>query len=208
MPLASFTGATNCQAHLSLISAPTASVDAPVAGPGSVSVIAWKISCTATLTSARVRADRSFAWTRSPASHAVSGNRCSPRASWRSLRYKDSRSWGRARRVPVGRSRRAPRGIGAVRYLLHAGDRQSRLILVNRSWRLPIWRSFVERRNLTLRWILALAIAVLVLLLSVPALRDAFGFAPMTRTDVLVTVAAGSVSVAWFQVYKLRTGRG
>jgi Ca2+-transporting ATPase len=45
------------------------------------------------------------------------------------------------------------------------------LILVNRSWRLPVWRTFVERRNPTLKWILMAALTMLVVMLTVPGIR-------------------------------------
>jgi Ca2+-transporting ATPase len=70
------------------------------------------------------------------------------------------------------------------------------LILVNRSWRLPIWRTFQERRNTTLKWILAGAAAILLAILTVPGLRNAFRFGAITPTDWLVAVAAGFAGVA------------
>ena len=42
------------------------------------------------------------------------------------------------------------------------------LILVNRSWRLSVWRTFRERRNSALKWILAGAGVLLVAILTVP----------------------------------------
>ncbi len=76
------------------------------------------------------------------------------------------------------------------------------LILVNRSWRLSIWRSFRERRNRTLKWILAATTTALVLILTVPTLRDAFDFGPLRPVDWVVAMLAGSLGVAWFEVYK------
>jgi P-type Ca2+ transporter type 2C len=76
--------------------------------------------------------------------------------------------------------------------------------VVNRSWRLPAWRSFRQRKNPTLRWILAAATALLIVLLTVPALRHAFSFGPMTPLDWLVAIAAGLIGVAWFEAYKTR----
>ncbi|WP_034806212.1 cation-translocating P-type ATPase [Intrasporangium oryzae] len=77
------------------------------------------------------------------------------------------------------------------------------LILVNRSWRLPVWRTFRERRNPMIGWILGAAAALLVILLSVPALRHAFGLGPMSITDWVVAVLAGCAGVLWFEVYKV-----
>ena len=77
------------------------------------------------------------------------------------------------------------------------------LILVNRSWRLSMWQALRQRRNPALKWIVGAAVALLVLLLSVPWLRDAFGFGPMTGTDWLVALVLGFAAVGWFEAYKL-----
>ncbi|WP_448006745.1 cation-translocating P-type ATPase [Agromyces bauzanensis] len=81
------------------------------------------------------------------------------------------------------------------------------LILVNRSWRLPVWRTFRERRNRALKWILIGASALLAALLLVPALRDAFGLGPIGPLDWLVAIVAGFAGVAWFEVYKVIAAR-
>ncbi|MDD2857512.1 MAG: cation-translocating P-type ATPase [Candidatus Nanopelagicales bacterium] len=77
------------------------------------------------------------------------------------------------------------------------------LILVNRSWRLSVVRTFRERRNPTLKWILGLAVLLLVLLLTVPVLQSAFGFGPMGAVDWVVVVFASLAGVSWFEFYKL-----
>jgi Ca2+-transporting ATPase len=79
------------------------------------------------------------------------------------------------------------------------------LILVNRSWRLTIWQSLRQRRNRALPWIMAISTAMLVALLTVPFLREAFHFGPITWTDAVVTLVAGFLGVAWFEVYKMVT---
>jgi P-type Ca2+ transporter type 2C len=76
------------------------------------------------------------------------------------------------------------------------------LILTNRSWRLSIWGSLRQRRNPTLPWILGIAGTLLVVLLSVPSLRSVFHFGPISWAEGLVTVVAGFIGVAWFEVYK------
>jgi Ca2+-transporting ATPase len=76
------------------------------------------------------------------------------------------------------------------------------LILVNRSWRLSIWQTFRQRKNRTLKWILAAAAILLVVLLTVPWLRHAFSFGPMTPGDWLAALGAGFLGVAWFEAYK------
>lgn len=77
------------------------------------------------------------------------------------------------------------------------------LILVNRSWHLPVWRTFRERRNRTLGWILGVTLVVLVAVLTVPGLRHALGFGPLDLVDWLVAVVAAVAGVSWFELYKL-----
>jgi Ca2+-transporting ATPase len=76
------------------------------------------------------------------------------------------------------------------------------LILVNRSWRLPIWRTLAERHNRTLLWIVAGAAGVLVLLLTVPWLRQAFDLGPLDPADWVIVAVGGFAGVIWFEVYK------
>ncbi|MGE5698229.1 MAG: cation-translocating P-type ATPase [Candidatus Sericytochromatia bacterium] len=81
------------------------------------------------------------------------------------------------------------------------------LILVNRSWRLPVWRTFQQRRNPTLKWILGGTVLLLVLLLTVPGLRHAFNFGAITITEWSVALGAGLFAVAWFEIYKAVAAR-
>jgi len=76
------------------------------------------------------------------------------------------------------------------------------LILVNRSWRLSVWRSFIERRNRALPWILVGGIGLLVLVLVVPVARDALRLGMVSPMDVMVMLAAGIGGVLWFEAYK------
>ncbi len=76
------------------------------------------------------------------------------------------------------------------------------LILVNRSWRLPMWRALRERRNPTLPWIVGGALIVLVAVLSLQWTREAFDLGAIGATDWFVAVVAGFVGVLWFEVYK------
>jgi len=81
------------------------------------------------------------------------------------------------------------------------------LILVNRSWQLSLLRTVVERRNRTVGWIIGFASLSLVLLLTIPALREIFRFGPIHSGDALVVLAAGFISVLWFEIYKLIVNR-
>ncbi len=81
------------------------------------------------------------------------------------------------------------------------------LILVNRSWRLSIWRTVVERRNPTLKWILTFAVGLLALLLTVPGLRNAFNLGPMSAIEAIVALGASGAGVAWFEAFKVVSTR-
>lgn len=81
------------------------------------------------------------------------------------------------------------------------------LILVNRSWRLPVWRAFRQRHNPALKWILGGAALLLVGVLSVPALRHAFNFGAITIGQWCAAIVAGFTGVAWFEIYKAITTR-
>lgn len=80
------------------------------------------------------------------------------------------------------------------------------LILVNRSWRLTVWQTLRERRNRTLKWIVAAAAVLLASLLGVPWLWEVFDLAPTQPADWFAILAAGFVGVLWFELYKLLRG--
>jgi P-type Ca2+ transporter type 2C len=44
-------------------------------------------------------------------------------------------------------------------------------------------------------------------LLTVPGLRHAFNFGPMTPSEWLVALVAGFIGVTWFEVYQARARR-
>lgn len=77
------------------------------------------------------------------------------------------------------------------------------LILVNRSWHLTIFQTFRTRKNKTIKWMLGGAIGMLVLLINIPILREAFNFSYLTTTEWLVVLFAGFGSVLWFEIYKV-----
>ena len=76
------------------------------------------------------------------------------------------------------------------------------LILTNRSWRLSLVRTLIERRNPVLPWILVGAVGLLVAVLGVPTLRDALGFGPLEVTRALASGAVAAAGVAWFEIWK------
>ncbi len=79
------------------------------------------------------------------------------------------------------------------------------LIFTNRSWTTNAF-SALRVRNAALWWIVGAALAVLALVLYVPALRDLFGFGVLSALDVLLCLVAGVISVAWFEVFKAISG--
>jgi P-type Ca2+ transporter type 2C len=80
------------------------------------------------------------------------------------------------------------------------------LILTNRSWTLSILRSLAVP-NRALLWVAAGATAFLGLVVYVPVLRELFHFAPVHAVDIGMALAAGLLSIAWFEVVKAVRGR-
>ena len=75
------------------------------------------------------------------------------------------------------------------------------LILTNRSWSRSI-AATLKVRNTALWWVLGGAVAFLGLVLYVPFLRRLFQFGPLHPVDLAICLAAGVVSVAWFEALK------
>jgi O-antigen/teichoic acid export membrane protein len=73
---------------------------------------------------------------------------------------------------------------------------------VNRSWTHTMIGG-LRRPNKALWWITGGTVAVLALVLLAPFTRDLFGFGAMDAGRSAVAVAAGAVSVLWFEAYKL-----
>ncbi|MBI1815121.1 MAG: cation-translocating P-type ATPase [Deltaproteobacteria bacterium] len=76
------------------------------------------------------------------------------------------------------------------------------LILINRSWSRTIVQ-VAQSPNRVLWWVGGAALALMILVLTVPGLRDLFQFAPLRLGDWALCLAAGVASVAWFEVAKL-----
>lgn len=77
------------------------------------------------------------------------------------------------------------------------------LVLVNRSQHLSIFQTFRERKNKTIKWVLGGGIGMLVLLVNVPIMREAFNLAYLDLSQWIVVLLAGFGSVLWFEIYKL-----
>jgi Ca2+-transporting ATPase len=75
------------------------------------------------------------------------------------------------------------------------------LILTNRSWKQGLFASLAVP-NRALLWVVGSALAFLGLVVYVPGLRSLFHFAPVSLLDILIALAAGLVSVTWFEIVK------
>lgn len=80
------------------------------------------------------------------------------------------------------------------------------LILTNRSWTRTILRT-LRTPNRALWWVLGGATLFLTLVLRVPFLRRVFGFAALHPRDLAICLAAGMVSIVWFEGLKLLNRR-
>jgi Ca2+-transporting ATPase len=75
------------------------------------------------------------------------------------------------------------------------------LILVNRSWSETFAQSFIGP-NRTLHWILFTSLALLGVVLYVPAFRSIFRFSFLHLIDLAICFVAGAVSIGWFEFWK------
>jgi P-type Ca2+ transporter type 2C len=75
------------------------------------------------------------------------------------------------------------------------------LILINRSWRRPLWAT-LHVPNPALWWIVLGTIAILGVVLYVPPLRELFRMSVLHFDDIALSVTAGFVSVGWFEILK------
>ena len=76
------------------------------------------------------------------------------------------------------------------------------LILTNRSWSRSILAS-LRVPNQALKWVIMGAILFLGLVIYVPFLQKIFHFASMHCLDIIIAIAAGILSVAWFEIVKI-----
>lgn len=76
------------------------------------------------------------------------------------------------------------------------------LILSNRSWHLSIAAALIRRKNQTLIWLFVGVGVLLGALLTLPALRDAFGLSALAPWEYALTAGAALLGIAWFEIYK------
>jgi Ca2+-transporting ATPase len=77
------------------------------------------------------------------------------------------------------------------------------LILVNRSWTLSLWQTVKTRKNASLKWLFAGALALIALTTFVEPVRRALSLGPIAFTDLLVAIGSAVAGVAWFEVFKV-----
>lgn len=78
------------------------------------------------------------------------------------------------------------------------------LTLINRSFYYSIFTTLGYKNNLVFL-IISITIAITFLLLFVPPLTNFFGFAPLSVSQICVSIAAGFISVIWFEFVKWST---
>ena len=80
------------------------------------------------------------------------------------------------------------------------------VIMSNRSWS----RNFFEImtiRNKAAGWVIGGAIVFLILIMNIPFFLEMFQFERIGITDSLICVAAGLLTIIWFEVYKALKSR-
>jgi len=80
------------------------------------------------------------------------------------------------------------------------------LIFVNRSWSRTIL-STLSTPNPALWWVAAGTTTGLCLILYIPFLRNLFHFAFLHPVDIVICLAAGLLSIFWFEIMKIFNGR-
>lgn len=75
------------------------------------------------------------------------------------------------------------------------------LTLVNRSFYYSIFTTLFYKNGLV-PLIIGLTVSLTVLLLTVPFLRDLFGFSELQPIQLAISISAGSLSVLWFEIIK------
>jgi Ca2+-transporting ATPase len=80
------------------------------------------------------------------------------------------------------------------------------LIFVNRSWSRTFF-STISTPNPALWWVTAGTAAGLSCILYIPFLRNLFHFSFLHPIDIVICLAAGLLSILWFEMMKIFIGR-
>jgi P-type Ca2+ transporter type 2C len=81
------------------------------------------------------------------------------------------------------------------------------LILANRSRTLTLWETLVRRKNPAIKWLFLGATALLLLLLNVPLLSNAFDLIALSMNDYAMLILLSYLSISWFDILKIITRR-
>lgn len=76
------------------------------------------------------------------------------------------------------------------------------LILANRSRHLSMFQALRQRRNKTVKWMLLGAVSLLLSLVYLPVMREAFDLSYLHPKDWVIIMLVGVGSVQWFDFYK------
>lgn len=74
-------------------------------------------------------------------------------------------------------------------------------ILTNRSWTESIF-SIMRTPNSTVKWVAGGAMIFLALVLYIPFLQNLFKFAPLTVTEIVISILVGALTITWFELFK------
>ena len=99
---------------------------------------------------------------------------------------------------------KADHGINAARALTFTALVASfiAIIITNRSWSRGLI-GILRTPNAAQWWVVLGTIAILSLVLSLPAARDLFHFAPLHIPDLLIAISAGILCVGWLEIVKV-----
>jgi Ca2+-transporting ATPase len=75
------------------------------------------------------------------------------------------------------------------------------VILSNRSWTRSVFEVLMSR-NKAVGWVIGGAVLFMALILNIPFLQSLFQFEPVRTADLLICMAAGFLSITWFEIYK------
>jgi P-type Ca2+ transporter type 2C len=74
-------------------------------------------------------------------------------------------------------------------------------IQTNRSWTKNLFQ-ILATPNVSVKWIVAVTLGFLLAVTLIPFLQELFQFAPLTGIQWMISVGAGLLSIAWFELYK------
>ena len=78
------------------------------------------------------------------------------------------------------------------------------LIFTNRSWNLNLISTILQRKNPSVYWISGITLGLILLVLNIAPIREAFGLGATFLSDWLMAFVLATISIIWFEVYKAR----